>query len=718
MSMPDSADLDTDLRARLSPDMLTQSLRPLTNAEEATLAESQLASSGQADATSDLADLETQAPQDQGAAPKRMGLPTRMEDWGELLLLPRPDDPNGVIGLGGQGVVYAYVQRELGREVAVKTVRPDRCSYAAVENLVREACVTARLEHPSIVPVHSLHLADSEGDLPYWVMKRIRGQTLSQHLPSGPEPWGVDRLLEVFTRVLDAVALAHSRGVAHRDLKPDNVLVGEFGEVQVVDWGLAVAMNEEGARGVGHLLKVEAEQQRAKAQDLAAVAAKEHARGHGLASAIPWSYSATDALTRCPRLAGSTALSQIWFDVAYSPDGKTLAACGTYVIKVWDVATGCERFTFVGHTGAITKVCFSPDSRTLASAARDHTARLWDVSTGRQIAVLAGHSDMVRAVCFSPDGQTVASGSNDHTIKLWDAATGTEKATLEGHSKCVSSVCFSPDGRALVSGSHDGTVRLWDVTPATAVTLEQASRMTASRLDGFDVVPLTIHTYDTKADFAPADGFSFQPAANAPSAPNPYRQMRWSDRNPNRWILGARRGEAEAMYRLAMIRERQGQELAARQLHHKVAALTDPKQKEWAHMSRRRLGRMTWLQPWFAAYKRIEVALEDGDIEAAERHYADAKPSGDDAQTLYARRLAARVIKRAAAHYAADAKDEALREYRFAAELDPTALDASNHFRFGWLTGEFVERAKKSASNLGSKRNASAQDRLPSGREH
>ena len=167
----------------------------------------------------------------------------------ELLRHPLPNDERGIIGRGGQAVVYSYVQRGLSREVAVKTLRPEAIALEAVENLVREACVTARLEHPNIVPVHALHLPEHDADPPYWVMKRIQGRELTAHLPGRDEPWPTSRLLQAFRRVLNAVAFAHSRGIVHRDLKPDNVLVGEFGEVQVTDWGLAVALTEDATHG-------------------------------------------------------------------------------------------------------------------------------------------------------------------------------------------------------------------------------------------------------------------------------------------------------------------------------------------------------------------------------------------------------------------------------------------------------------------------------------
>lgn len=252
MPQAESRDLDSDLRLRLSQAMLNQSLRPVEGAEKATRIEPR--PEEQVERTIVVGEEEQRAAHERDLARGSVGLPKRMSGVQEWVLVPLSDAPEGVIGYGGEGIVYSYVQRELGREVAVKTLRADRWSYGAIESLLREACVTARLEHPSIVPVYYLHLSEYDEDSPYWAMKWVRGKPLTEHLPTGGEPWPFDRLLEVFRRILDAVAFAHSRGIVHRDLKPDNVLVGAFGEVQVTDWGLAVAVNEEGARGAAPVL--------------------------------------------------------------------------------------------------------------------------------------------------------------------------------------------------------------------------------------------------------------------------------------------------------------------------------------------------------------------------------------------------------------------------------------------------------------------------------
>ena len=141
-----------------------------------------------------------------------------------------------VLGRGGMGVVYLAHDSMLDRDVALKIVERPQAEP-------NEARILARLEHPGIVPVHDF------GELPdgrlFYAMKRVRGDRLDRWMASGREL--TDRL-GVFLRVCDAVAFAHAQGVIHRDLKPENVMVGEFGEVLVLDWGLALRNGDCGLR--------------------------------------------------------------------------------------------------------------------------------------------------------------------------------------------------------------------------------------------------------------------------------------------------------------------------------------------------------------------------------------------------------------------------------------------------------------------------------------
>jgi serine/threonine-protein kinase len=157
----------------------------------------------------------------------------------------------GEIARGGVGVVLKGRDADLGREVAIKTLRAEYASRPAmVRRLVEEAQIGGQLQHPGVLPVYEMGLDASLR--PYFTMKLVRGRTLAallhdydnDHARAGQER---HRFLVIFEQICQTMAYAHARGVIHRDLKPSNVMVGAFGEVQVVDWGLAKVLTRAGA---------------------------------------------------------------------------------------------------------------------------------------------------------------------------------------------------------------------------------------------------------------------------------------------------------------------------------------------------------------------------------------------------------------------------------------------------------------------------------------
>ena len=161
------------------------------------------------------------------------------------------------IARGGMGTVYAAWERMAARSVAVKVLKGGQAEPVNRGRFVTEAKVTALLEHPGVVPVYDLGAGDA-GEA-YYSMKLVQGQTLLRILDgiaAGEEGVSarhpLSALLVVFLKVCDAVAFAHSRGVIHRDLKPENIMLGEFGEVLLMDWGVAKSLpgNELGAGAI------------------------------------------------------------------------------------------------------------------------------------------------------------------------------------------------------------------------------------------------------------------------------------------------------------------------------------------------------------------------------------------------------------------------------------------------------------------------------------
>lgn len=147
---------------------------------------------------------------------------------------------NQKLGEGGMGVVFSGLQKSIGREIALKFLKKEfLADKDAARRFILEGQITGRLDHPNILPIFDLGRSQS-GDL-FIAMQKISGsrwdQTYAQNRPR--------ENLEIMLRVCDAIAYAHSRGVIHRDLKPENVMLGEYGEIIITDWGLAMSVDQE-----------------------------------------------------------------------------------------------------------------------------------------------------------------------------------------------------------------------------------------------------------------------------------------------------------------------------------------------------------------------------------------------------------------------------------------------------------------------------------------
>ena len=176
-----------------------------------------------------------------GAIPLGPGAMERLRELADHSKLSNLPDLSGTryeiveeIAQGGMGTVYRAHDKDLQRRVALKVLRSQQLHPAAKERMLREARIVAQLEHPGIVPIHDV------GTLPdgrvYYTMKLVRGDRLDQVMGDTGELRPFLRILE---RICEAVAFAHAHGVIHRDLKPENIMVGSFGEVLVMDWGVA-----------------------------------------------------------------------------------------------------------------------------------------------------------------------------------------------------------------------------------------------------------------------------------------------------------------------------------------------------------------------------------------------------------------------------------------------------------------------------------------------
>jgi eukaryotic-like serine/threonine-protein kinase len=156
------------------------------------------------------------------------------------------------IARGGMGVVYSAEDEKLERRVALKVLDVPDTDGELTNRLIREALVLAQLEHPGIVPVHDV------GTLPdgrvFYTMKFVEGQRLDKYIETVSS---LPDRLRLFLRICDAVAFAHAHRVLHRDLKPANIMIGPFGEVLVMDWGLAKILRQESQPDPSHTAEPE-----------------------------------------------------------------------------------------------------------------------------------------------------------------------------------------------------------------------------------------------------------------------------------------------------------------------------------------------------------------------------------------------------------------------------------------------------------------------------
>ena len=150
----------------------------------------------------------------------------------------------GLLGQGGMGSVFKAQDNDIGRAVAVKTLHPHLRSRQGMVQFTEEVRTIGRLEHPNIVPIHDVGVDDDGGH--YFVMKYVAGETLESVIdklnegnPEYHRHYTFERRVEIFVAILEAMHYAHSQGTIHRDIKPANIMVGSYGEVVVMDWGLA-----------------------------------------------------------------------------------------------------------------------------------------------------------------------------------------------------------------------------------------------------------------------------------------------------------------------------------------------------------------------------------------------------------------------------------------------------------------------------------------------
>ena len=424
-----------------------------------------------------------------------------------------------LLGKGGFAEVYLGEHLRLGTHAAVKVLYTRLASPEEVISFEKEAQTIAHLKHPHIVRVFDFDVQD---DTPFLVMDYAVGGTLRQRHPKGsvlPLP----TVISYVKQVAEALQYAHDHKLIHRDVKPENMLLGERGELLLSDFGIALIAQSSRYQGTQDMAGTIAYMAPEQIQGKPRSASDQYALGvvvyEWLSGDRPFHGSFTEiavqhTITPPPplRVKVPTILPDVeqvvMTTLAKDPKGRfgSLQAFVNALEQAsqTDVATfvkppalvvlpprttipsgfpltlpltspsspkhpeedaapiGTVIYTYRGHSKSVNAVAWSPDVNRIASGGADKTVQVWDAAGGGHVFTYRGHSDIVDAVAWSPDVNRIASGGDDKTVQVWDAAGGGHVFTYRGHSDIVDAVAWSPDGKRIASGSQDNTVQVWD----------------------------------------------------------------------------------------------------------------------------------------------------------------------------------------------------------------------------------------------------------------
>lgn len=433
-----------------------------------------------------------------------------------------------LLGAGGMGTVYRAHHEALDRTVALKMLRPEFAARAGFrERFQHEARVLASLTHPDIVGIHD---TGCDGGIYYLAMEYVAGTTLRERLKAGP--LGHDEALAIFYTLNGALLSAHARGIVHRDVKPENVLLDEKGAAKLTDFGVAKLLD---ADTVARVPKTEVDavvgtrrymapeqlepgrviDQRADLYSLAAVFYEMLTGEAPLGAFAPPSQVAkTDprldgpimrALAKDPAARPRDALTL--FESVRSAlgirdevgekliaarrrrrilkmgaAGLAIASAGAIVWRLTSRSSPDDALAKLGahrhvHPAGVWRSVFLTDGVTLLTACGDRQVRSWPASGGDADVLFTGYPQGVPtylALAPSPDDASLVTAGGENIARVWDLATRSRRFTLTGHTREIADTAWSPDGTLIATAAHDKSVRLWNAADGTSTAVFDA----------------------------------------------------------------------------------------------------------------------------------------------------------------------------------------------------------------------------------------------------
>ena len=384
------------------------------------------------------------------------------------------------IGSGGSADVYLGKQIYLETFVAVKvlhaTLKPED-----TEKFRLEAKTVAHLRHPHIVKVLDFGV---QRRTPYLIMEYAPEGTLHHRYPLGTR-LPPREILSYVEQVASALQYAHDQHLVHRDIKPDNMLIGEKGEILLSDFGIVIPTQSvvlgNDARGKAGTLHYMAPEQfngyprRASDQYSLGIVVYRWLTGESPFTGTPIEISVKHQTVmpeppskKVPGL--SPTIDEVVLKALEKdpknryPNIQAFAQAFAKACTDSPIKSGRPALTYTGHTGWVNALSWSPDGVYIASGGQDRSVQVWDARSGTLTLTYTGHTSWVTSAAWSPDGSRIASaGDWDNTVvQAWDASSGKLTLTYTGHTKMVTSVAWSPDGTRIASGGEDNTMQVWD----------------------------------------------------------------------------------------------------------------------------------------------------------------------------------------------------------------------------------------------------------------